>query len=124
MARKNHYPRNKRFDLLAAEQHATDTPTLQSLAFELAALVGPDRQQEFSASLDWTAKTHLLVQCYQDKIAAERQLLIDNEPCAYIDAWLDDTPATETDPAALYGDLPEPSIPCTLAADMRSSLLP
>ena len=62
------YPRWKRFDLDAAEDRTPAQPSLQSLAYELAALIGETGQREFSASLDWTAKTHLLIQKYQDKI--------------------------------------------------------
>jgi len=98
MARR--YPRYKTFDLTAAAERAPAQPTLQSLAYELAALVGTEAQRAFSASLDWTQPTHVLRQRYQDKIAAERQLVIDNQPCAYIDAWLDDQPATEADDLA------------------------
>jgi hypothetical protein len=119
------YPTWKRFDMDAAAERTPALPSLQSLAYDLAALIGPERQKEFSASLDWGRSTPALVAAYQDKIAAERQQLeTDNEPCAYIDAW-NDTPATEADNLAdPYGDLPTPTTPCTLAADLRSSLLP
>jgi len=100
MARsEKRYPRWKRFDLDA--DRTPVQPSLQSLAYDLAALIGPEAQRAFSADLDWTAPTHTLRQHYQDKIAAERaQLEIDNQPCAYIDAWTDDTPATEADDLA------------------------
>lgn len=124
MHQEKRYERYKRFDLDRTEEQRPSRPSLGMLALELASIIGETKQKEFSRSLDWTAPTLTLIEAYQNKIGAERQLLIDNQTPPEVDAWFGDV--NEADDAAVLADVysgfPRPAVPCTLANDLRSSL--
>lgn len=80
----------------------TPRPTLTYLAMVLEGIVGKERQQAFSKSLDWTQPVFALVDQYEKKIAAEKQLLIDNTTPPEVDAW-SGTHAQADDDAVLAG---------------------